>query len=795
MNREKNIHDSIRHQKMLRVEGWVCDTLECFLQQYPDHSFPSRYLFSDLSMGVWRAHQVASEFQMQLPGRPGLPAGASQPSTGSGLLFADITGQGIDEESRMDKPWKEGWSRVRRFMEEISGSGDLLLGVILPVTGSPLHQDNEIFLYLLGHSLRETGHRLFFISRDIQSSMVTRNIHVTWHAPDPASSLRRPAPGLRGTYLSLYPGILPDRPEASLAGRSIRLREGCFLVPPECRCRPGMGDRLRFDQLAMAYRPDDNVRAYAQYHGNTLFADPPFLASYAWKQFSMGGKEVAFLFLARAWKCTSDPLEKAIILSQLQGLRIALWQFEAVAQETLPSGTIPVSLRRFLLLAGGWGSVMTGRIEEADRCFQQARDLFLPEQYDTREYLYLENISALCRLKKGEPEAALEMEHRIEEVIDRQEEKDHRLLYVNAINTARLYRKKGNFDRALLYYRKAFRTIEGLQQDSDLVYTNLVLSIAHRDSGDWELSFIRLLRAAMHWLSNAFPFVLSKRLFVVMGFPASCQDDPASLHLFETYFLEKLQDHPYFRERFGELAELTGPVCDWPATRSAPLFLNGLPFNGKIKTAFGIPGLSVFLPEGPVPGPGERQTDPPNPLSVFVYKLCLRLFPGLTISAGEAATLIVDSNAGFDIPFCLEELLSLCERLDVENIWWKDQWIERAGIPAALFALHPGVDRIENEGTIPVVLFRRYYPPVSLPPLLAPVVDLLFRMGVPVSRDELFSGIPSGERAGHIGWLEEKKIIYRINPVNQCIKDGSRSASNGTSGQASTVSTLPVSRY
>jgi len=322
MNWSTDIYQRIRQQETVTAEGCLCDSYDRIPEQYPGIPFPSRYLFADLSMGVWRSHQVASEFQRQLTACPALPAEPSLPPSGSGPLFAEITGRGIDEESRMDRPWKEGWDRVQRFMGEIPG-GDWLFAVILPVAGSPLHQDNEIFLYLLGLSIGGTGHRLLFISRDERPPMAGRNIRVAWQTRVAGSLLPEPNSGPAGSYLFLYPGLLAECPESLLADGLIRLREGCGLLPLRRRRRPGAGDRLRFDQLAKTYRADEHVRAYAQYHGNTLFADPPFLASYAWKQFAGGGKEAAFLFLTRAWKCASDLQEKAAIQCQLQGMRIA----------------------------------------------------------------------------------------------------------------------------------------------------------------------------------------------------------------------------------------------------------------------------------------------------------------------------------------------------------------------------------------------------------------------------------------------------------------------------------------
>ncbi len=145
--------------------------------------------------------------------------------------------------------------------------------------------------------------------------------------------------------------------------------------------------------------------------------------------------DLALDLVATARACARTPLEIAQCDLQLQGIRIFLRQFNAVAAMPDPSSRLPEQVRRELFMMRGWGRVMTGDVGEAERCFGLSGDV----EADT-DGPYSRNIAALARFRAGDIVGARVIEEAIAADLLIQDDPDPQLCFVNALNLGRLGR-------------------------------------------------------------------------------------------------------------------------------------------------------------------------------------------------------------------------------------------------------------------------------------------------------------------------------------------------------------------
>src|SRR5207247_3985118 len=86
------------------------------------------------------------------------------------------------------------------------------------------------------------------------------------------------------------------------------------------------------------------------------------------------------------------------------------------------------------------------------------------------------------------------------------------LTYINSLNMARLYRRRGDFDAAQRSYREAFATSFGTWSDSDAIYANVCAARVH-EARRWYASALHAWgRAALYWVSSAVPEAIARRV-------------------------------------------------------------------------------------------------------------------------------------------------------------------------------------------------------------------------------------------------------------------------------------------
>ncbi|MBY0481558.1 MAG: hypothetical protein K2Q21_09390 [Chitinophagaceae bacterium] len=773
MNALKICYDFIKQNQKASIESYLCNSLLDVANIFNENEFPKDFVFADLSMGVWKANQVAKEFieQLIIPTEvftsSTINYGYQSQVSGSYLQFANIAGEGIDAESLGDTILNQCICYCNQMLQLLShNKTQRIFVLILPLENMEVYKDNEVFIYFFSALIKKTNHKLIAINRSPTSNYPT--INFTWTNKESFIKVNSSFLSDVDDIINLLPGVLNADILENKKHNLIALNNQHFLVPIEYRKLYTEITKLNFDKLANLFNTTEDVKAYALYNGNTYFIDGIFLSKYAWKQFGSGAKELAFKLLIKVYNSASNGTEKASILCQLQGLRIALWKFQEVAAAPMPGGNKILSVQRFLFMAKGWGAVMTGDLDNATICLSEATKLFSSEELASKEFMYLLNINALLLLKKDELAKAMLLEKQIENNVQINEIKDYKLRFVNAINLARLYKKNKEFTLSLQYYLKAFKTITGLKQESDFVYYNLILSNAYNDDGNSNKSFFCLLRSALNLLCTVFPKSVSKRLYVALDLPAIAQDEHRdTTEDIYNYFIKQICNHQYVVENFGQ--EIFNEFLDVSDT---PFFLSSYLFDKKIEAALGVNGVSILVSDDTEESIHYK---PKSKLGTIVFKILCIVFEDM-YKLKQSKSIIIDTNYGFDIPQTIDEVVQVSIKLKVDKIIWEKNEFDLTAIKNCSLllptniSLHPGISHIAERGNDIAVSFKRYYPTLTINNSYTASLKKLLLGDLSLTTHEIEEISPD-----KLKWMQEKRIItltYNTNEI--CKKAGSK---------------------
>jgi hypothetical protein len=518
-----------RSSAPLVLEGVRAPTLASLRLQLTCHGTFDSLVVSDLSLGAAKAHQIALEFNQQLgldcTPKPQQSLGARSDMSGP-PSYAALMGAWIDTEAGGDLTIAKSLENATRLVNAIRTSSPLLFLVITPLEGCFWESENIQFLRFLVQGLQETQHRLVLVSTEYEQPSLPPDWIVKWKDAPQVDS-RVESAGL----LALIPGIIQSE-IVNLTGAAafdpqglfLSVANGQLLIALECRRSPSSFSKFEYDRLAAAASSMKWLKAYAQFYGNNLYADPALLVEEASRLISEGGYGIALKYLERAITCTRALVPRATYESQAQGLRIALHRFKEIAKGSDPSQALPRELRGALLQAKGWGLVMSEEPLRGLDYLTQAGELLRPYYGNRFEYLYFMNIFALAKLKSGDIQGAFALEKEIEDLLDHQESIDWRLKYVNSINIARLKRRMADLEGAEQYFQQAFSTIAA-GSESDLIYRNICLARLHADRGRRLEAFNCWFRAGLHWVSSLTPETLAPRVVASIVRDVSIEDN------------------------------------------------------------------------------------------------------------------------------------------------------------------------------------------------------------------------------------------------------------------------------
>jgi hypothetical protein len=470
-------------------------------------------------------------------------------------------------------------------------------------------------------------------------------------------------------------------------------------------------DALGLDPAGGFVTGDDWDRALARLHGAPARDDVPLLQRQAAAAFHRGSLDVALRYIAAAEERAGDPIAAAAVRAARQGMLIARLRFREAVAIRLPDVDLPGELRAALALGKAWALVMCDRASEAEALFAEVREAF-GRYRESREYLYVLNIWALNRLKLGDTEGALALEKSIESTLARLPRRDDHLLYINAINQARLYRQRRDAAMAMRYYDLAFGTTYGARSDSDLVYTNICCAAVLAASGSALDAFHARFRAALHWAASRVPEALAPRTVraLLSGDRTGTED---------------LVEHISGRLEIDLRAAAAAAGIAIPAAAHdcVPAFVPLAEIADIPTVAVGAPGWSVFA--------ANAAADPPfrGPRYDSLLRCLGDTIVALSTPQWRLPLYAVDARNGREVPLTFEELFTRAIMVDCRAVEYGDSRTILAGhvrarLRAALRTARPhlvaAVDDVDGQ---PRVRFRRYLPPVTLRRELAPFVE------------------------------------------------------------------------
>jgi tetratricopeptide (TPR) repeat protein len=695
-------------------------------------------VITDLSLGEWRSHELARCTFVQC-GIPWPLAAASAPEVYDGE--ASAIGAWIDAEGRGDSSARVALSLAEGLFDALGTPLSLVL--LVPRFGNGWEAESSAFLRYLAHGLR-TGDRLIMVGDG--ESLEPAGVAIEWS--DAVGGSPAPNPG---GLAPLLPGIVDTEITDATGDCGYAFGSGWILVPPEWRQAPAAMPRLSYDRLAAA-GVASWLRAYAQVYGNNHFVDPWFLCAEANLRLAEGGSGIALRLMDRAAACARSLEDRAQLTALAQGFRIALMRYEEAAAAPDPSLALRASLRGALLMIKGWGLVLSGDAQRADVLFSSARRLMEPELGNTRQFLYLRNISALARVNIGDLEEALRVEKEIEAVSAARPDRDERFDYVNSINIARLYRRCGDLDLAAAYYERAFATTAGARTESDLIYTNVCIARLEEARGRKREAFHAWLRACLHWLSSDVPEALGWRvLSAVLGrkaLPQSTQVDEVGGAL---------------ARHLRESAMAADLVLPEPGSSPPPAFLRSsraLPEMFRSAEAVGAPGFSVIASE--VRDRSAVSSPCFDALSDLVTALIAEAAHAPALAS--CGSVLVDDGVGREMAVTQSGLLDTCTRLGVAKVQFEGvrqdlpPEFQAARFDRSVVRLGPAVAGIDRIGDGGEVRFRRYLASLRISAVEMALVSAC-ESGVRFSALPPALGTPREEAAAAVRSLEAARVL------------------------------------
>lgn len=652
-------------------------------------------LFADLSLGAWRPHQVATELALQL----GLANHLAPPPLLQGDSTADLIGALIDRETAGYRPVQQAFAQARTIAPALLQPGQTGAIVILaPLDGTGIGEDNASFLHFLWAA---AGHRwqIVFAGRH------RPNVAEGWVAAAEAEA-HEPSAAPPASPLPPWPGLVTQAAARSFAPAQLEmmkaLRGGARLIPVELR-QGGASNLLSGAErqvLATWHEPADVwTAAFAAMHGGAATAP---VIPLAWRALAAGSHELAARIAEGARKMQQGQEGRARVTSVLQGMRIGMQSFAAVAEEPDPDEAISPQLRARLFQHKGWGLAMTGRAEEALPYLARAKAL-LATAPATREFLYLLNIEALVHFRRGDLERALELERQMEAELSRLEPPDWHLLYINALNTARLLLRRGDLDDAAMLFGRAFDTARGVWTAADLIARSVYAARIAEARGDAAAAADALLKAALTWAAMPVPEAVPIRLArLILGTGSVRRADLAEA--ISAAFCSKLLD-------------LTGR----PAPGRAPPVL--------VESREAPPGVLADSGTEVIGSPGWAVIVSPSVCAAgfdgeahrTLRALVAEMLSDAQPAAGweDARTIVVDEQWGRGLPATYAEAIDLSLRTGVHRGSFGGEPLFARASPAewlevTAIGLGPAVAGVEVSDESPTVSYRRYRPPRPL---------------------------------------------------------------------------------
>lgn len=666
---------------------------------------PDRHslVLSDIALGVWKPHAVARDFLQQLmPQRS-----ASSPRfEKSPEAFGDLVGHLIDIETSGNLQVITAYNYALAVARIANSNGAYLFLVTGPKSLDLWDKNSIDFLTFLAAHLH-IGRIIIVVPHE---SVVPNELPVSWIGvvgEVPGKVNERCA-----TAACSIPGLLDCEIVAALGSLEqldlnelLPLCDGSLAVNPAARFG-GSECSENLDRLTERLPDRHWLAAFVLSRGPQRQGAAPEIYRFASEAFSEGDWELGLRLLKVAKEYSENDLQRCIIESQLQGLRIAASRFVDGLDMEAPPASVPGILRGFLIQSKAWCLVMSGKAAEADMLFKEALPL-LETTPPSRAYLYSLNIYALACVRLNRLEEALALERRIENEILVNCADDYHLIYINSLNTARLMRRLGHYEAAEQYYRRAFDTSLGSRSESDFVFKNVCEGFLADLRGEEEISCNAWMRAACHWLAMEVPQSLAPRVVRLIT------DAP-----FQPQFVDRVSD--VICSRLCTAATRMGIPIDnrESANNHIPQFVYRAVVNGTGATtaaAIGKAGWGLLaVPEGDA---NPEESTYRQLLATTVLRIVEHFIPRW--NSKDSWRFIVDHQFGKELPTSYAELFAVATKIPEATIYWADDEPLRVGPDlrnqlraASSIRVGSAVKSLRLwKEKAPHVVFKRYRPP------------------------------------------------------------------------------------
>lgn len=632
-------------------------------------------LVVDFSLGGWRPRQAATELAQQLgmsmPVRlESSDHPISDPRDNSDWQ-AEIVGRGIDEEAAGRRTVRNAFADAHHIGNAIKVAGLSRIIILAARFALPMREEDLFFIHFLSRCFAET------------------------------SVVRIEAPPSEPSLCGLFPALIPSELLVELPGNvdCSSLRAGLSLADPFGRPDIKSTPKHLFGQLS-GFCTDEWVQAYCAVHGHNLFANTPALVACGASAHAAGSADLATSLLARAYDCGKSPAERALALSRLQGARISRGDFSAAANAPPTGRAAPVVLTNYIDQMRAWGQTMSGRAKEACAVLEPlASELSAksdPSVYD----LYMLNIAALNRLRRGDIDGAEHLERLI--LARRTSGKsDPRLAYINWLNLSRLSRRRGDAMQARVEFRRAFAAFYGTYSAWEFLHLTILEAMAAESLN--EVAGEVWLRAALLWLCEPTPEAIPRRILGTLFGPHPATDTQA-FHAIADFFISKIGSDIQDSEQ------------------SAAHFLR-IDCGEKVdRVVASTLGCFAILPQPHekyhrVENVRQLRQIVSNALSQIVgcalpadSAICIDLSRGIGIELGVPATVRLALRHASSFVFANRQMHELTGPLR-ERLW------QRARLEIA-----PAVTKIEDTGDEVVLVFSRRFPALHCRGVTADIV-------------------------------------------------------------------------
>lgn len=695
--------------------------------------------FVDLTLGAWRPREAA----MQLAAMLGiaLPAGLPAEPDASPVT---IGRRSIDVGAVGDPIAFLAFDDARRIAAALPAAATIV--VLAPRHGRGIGTHND----WLFHFLRRAALSLLVIGDEPPTAMA-RTVFERRRGVEPppmgkAVAEFRPE---QQRLLRFFPGLLP-RAIAELfaidaaAAALVSIGPSHFLIPPGYRDTDPASTPTALDAMEEAEPLDDGLKALAQTFCTAHFADSATLTALASRAFHAGEIDLARELAARARNVARDPASAASADLMRQTIRLHQRRFTEILATPEASRRAPDVLRA--ALAAGRLRAETERGErDSAPAGLEAVIARLNKGLADPDDLHLLSLHIGGRIAAG---GGADVGALAEQVyVAAGKSGDQRLVFLAAMNRAALARRVGDRNGERRALGLAFATSEGIRSLAEIVVMNALIARAEEDSsspaarGAW-------LRAALAWLAFE----------PVEAFPASAVEA-----ILGTASVPRTQIEPSIAEAIATALARSSPGLVGAVDPNAlPAVRAPAPGEAIATRLVGGSGAAVLW------SPARTEVPPPSPTRLRLLGLAWAALREACPAAEfpEPGTVLIDDNAGVDLPSTREAALTAAFRAGVAEVLFGAERIvidgaTRPRLAADLrVALSPAVADICGPADAPLIRFRRHLGETTLAgrdsEILAPVRE---RGRMPLGSLAVLVGAPLAETERLLRALETRRVV------------------------------------